>query len=249
VAIGDLDLDLAGKTAAELGATAVALDVADPASFAAFLDGVESDCGALDVLVNNAGIMPSGMFLDQSAALTDKVVAINLSGVMTGTRLAAARFVERSNGCVVNIASVAGAAGVPGLAAYCASKSAVISFTEAVHHELADRGVRVAAVLPGIVRTELSSGLAIPDWMQRFGAIDPDDVARAVIQVAATAFAHPARLHPVTTVPAAMSAFIAVSRLLPRPLQRLLSRASAYDTMFAHADPAARAAYHTRIGG
>jgi NAD(P)-dependent dehydrogenase (short-subunit alcohol dehydrogenase family) len=88
VAIGDLDAY--GETAADLGPPAVGLplDVTDRTSFRAFLDAAESELGPLDVLVNNAGIMPSGPFLDEDDAMTDRVLDVNLRGVLIGCKLA-----------------------------------------------------------------------------------------------------------------------------------------------------------------
>src|ERR687886_2135546 len=90
VAIGDLDADLARRTAEEIGpaATAFTLDVTDRASFEAFVDAVEADLGPVDVLVNNAGIMPLGPFLEEDDATAQRQININLHGVLYGMKLA-----------------------------------------------------------------------------------------------------------------------------------------------------------------
>src|SRR5271165_1346932 len=124
VAIGDVDLPMARQTAAELGpsAVALALDVTDRASFSAFRDGVEEQLGPVDVLVNNAGIMPIGPFLDEDDATARRILDINVHGVILGMKLVLPRMIERGRGHVVNIASQAGKYGLPGGATYCASK-------------------------------------------------------------------------------------------------------------------------------
>ncbi|BCK57320.1 SDR family oxidoreductase [Nocardia wallacei] len=264
VALGDIDADLAVRTAEELrvpshtaGSPSAAsgrgsaaeqggrvvglpLDVTDPASFAAFLNAAETALGPMDVLVNNAGIMPSGMFADEAPDLTDRILDINVRGVMTGTRLALQRFVPRGTGHLINIASLAGTAGMPGLATYCASKHAVIGFTEAIHLELADTDIQVTAILPGNVRTELSAGANMPAWMLKATTIEPEAVAAAIISSLG-------RNRPLITVPRTLTPVIRASSLLPHRLRRLTSDLSGMTTAFTHPDPQARETYHRRI--
>jgi NAD(P)-dependent dehydrogenase (short-subunit alcohol dehydrogenase family) len=124
VAIGDVDEPLAQRTASELGFGTVGLplDVTDPASFEALLRGGETRLGPLDVLVNNAGIMPIGPFAQETDAIAQLMVDINLHGVIFGSKLALKRFLPRGRGHLVNIASSAGKVGFPGGATYCATK-------------------------------------------------------------------------------------------------------------------------------
>ena len=144
VAIGDLDLALAEQTAAELGGNAVAfeLDVTDRESFARFLDAAEKELGPIDVLINNAGIMPVGPFVDETDETAKMLVDINLHGVIFGTKLALERMIPRRSGHIVNIASQAGKAGLPGGATYCATKHAVVGLSEAVRLENLEHGHR-----------------------------------------------------------------------------------------------------------
>lgn len=130
VALGDLDFDVAARAAAKLGTKAIGLrlDVTDPASFEAFLAAAEDTFGPLDVLVNNAGIMPTGLFADEAAGMTDRIIDINLRGVIIGARLAVTRFVPRATGHLINIASLAGISGFPGLATYCATKHCIVNW-------------------------------------------------------------------------------------------------------------------------
>jgi NADP-dependent 3-hydroxy acid dehydrogenase YdfG len=143
VAIGDLDLELAEKTAAELGSGTVALelDVTRRDSFEAFVDGVEERLGPIYSLINNAGIMPIGPLAEEDDATARRMVDINLHGVIYGTKIAIARLQPRGTGHIVNIASQAGKAGIPGGATYCATKHAVVGLSEAVRQELRDSGV------------------------------------------------------------------------------------------------------------
>ncbi|MBB5918221.1 NAD(P)-dependent dehydrogenase (short-subunit alcohol dehydrogenase family) [Nocardia transvalensis] len=242
VALGDIDGDLVARTAAELGDGVVGLpvDVTDPASFAAFLEAVEQEFGEFDILVNNAGIMPSGLFADEDPAMTERILDINVRGVMTGTRLALRRFQPRGRGHLINIASLAGTAGMPGLATYCASKHAVIGFTEAVHLELAGTGIQVTAVLPGNVRTELSAGANMPAWALKATTIEPEDVATAVVAALG-------RNRPLITVPRALAPVIRASSLLPYRIRRITSDLSGMTKAFTQPDPEARAHYHRRI--
>src|SRR5690349_14772940 len=98
VAIGDIDAALAERTAQELGSGTVGLplDVTDRTSFATFLDEVESRLGALDVLINNAGIMPIGPFTEELDATAIRMIDINLHGVIFGSKLALERFIPRN---------------------------------------------------------------------------------------------------------------------------------------------------------
>src|SRR3954447_19577885 len=139
VAIGDLDDDLARAESAMLPGgphAGYALDVTDPDQFARYLDDVEAELGALDVLINNAGIMPVGRFTDEDPATTRRQVEINLIALMSGTRLALDRMIPRGSGHIVNLASAAGKVAVPGEAVYTATKHAVVGFNEALRPEL-----------------------------------------------------------------------------------------------------------------
>ncbi len=134
VAIGDLDERGRRPTAEELGASAIALplDVTDRDSFAAFLDGAEQQLGPLDVLVNNAGIMQVGRFIDEDDLTARRMIDINLHGVILGMKLALERMIPRDRGHIVNISSQAGKFGAPGGATYSATKHAVVGLTEAI---------------------------------------------------------------------------------------------------------------------
>ncbi|MFI6362620.1 SDR family oxidoreductase [Nocardia sp. NPDC050630] len=246
VAIGDIDVELVAKTAAELGAdpdakiVGLPLNVTDKASFAAFLDRVDDELGPLDVLVNNAGIMPTGLFADEDEAMTDRIIAINLNGVIHGSRLAVQRFKNRGSGHLINIASLAGTQGFPGLATYCATKHAVVGFTSALHLEMREHGIHVGAVLPGIVRTELSAGANMPAWITPLTTVDPEDVAQAIVKSVQ-------QNKPLVTVPRRLAAIIKSAQLLPYRAQLRVAEFTGATTAYAQPDPAVREIYHRRL--
>ena len=128
VAIGDLDADLAIRVAADIDGDVIALplDVTVSESFSTFLDDAARVHGPLDIVVNNAGVMLTGEFVDESSSAEDMMIDINLRGVILGCKLAAERFIRRGGGRIINVASMAGVAGFPGVATYCATKFGVV---------------------------------------------------------------------------------------------------------------------------
>jgi len=161
VAIGDIDEARAKEAAAELGVKVVTrLDVTEPDSFTTFLDLVERELGPLDILINNAGIMPTGHAHEEDDAVTRRQVEINVLGVIFGTKLALQRMLPRRTGHIINTASLAGELAVPGLATYCATKFAVIGFTEAARLNKRTPGVRLSTVRPTFTITGPVAGSA-----------------------------------------------------------------------------------------
>jgi short-subunit dehydrogenase len=238
VAIGDVDLAAAERTAAGLGAIALPLDVTDRPAFTAFLDEVERRLGPIDVLVNNAGIMLLSPFEDEDDAATVRQLEINLHAVMHGSREAIRRMRPRASGHIVNIASMAGKAGFPGAATYCATKHAVVGLSEAVHHELRGSGVDISCVMPIVVRTELAGGLR---ETKLFPQLRPEDVAKAIVEVLR-------RPRFDVYVPRSLDATNRVSRLLPRAASEWFLRAVGADKVFTRAQAASRAAYEAKVG-
>ena len=142
-----------------------------------------SELGPLDVLINNAGIMPVGPFVEETDETARLMVEINLHGVIYGTKLALERMQPRRSGHIVNIASQAGKAGLPGGATYCATKHAVVGLSEAVRAEVRDDGIEVSCVMPAVVNTELADGL--PDT-RGVTKLEPEDVADAIVEAIET---------------------------------------------------------------
>lgn len=239
VAIGDIDAALAAQAAQPLGAHAAGLDVRERESFAAFLDSTRNALGPVDVLVNNAGIMPMGPFLDETPAVSAAQIDINLRGVIHGMQLALPQMLQRGRGHIVNIASLAGRFAIPGAAVYTATKFAVVGLTEAAAAEYRGRGVRFSAILPSKVRTELASGT------ERAGkgipAVDAEDVARAVVQTL-----RQPRLF--VAVPAYLQPAAALYQMVPGWLAGLGRRALGDDRILSRLDHGERAAYEQRIG-
>lgn len=239
VAIGDIDAALVQRTAEELGAGTVGLpvDVTGRASFAAFLDEVEARLGPLDALINNAGIMPIGPFLEETDACARRLVDINLHGVIFGCKLALARFVPRRSGHIVNLASVAGKVGVPHDVTYCATKFGVVGLTEALSQECKGTGVQFSVVMPVGVNTELYSGLPKPPGMP---IPEPEDVASAIVEALQKGTFD-------VYVPKRMAVTVRLSALLPRRAAELLGRAFKSDRVLIAPDHTARAAYEARM--
>ncbi|MEV6274379.1 SDR family oxidoreductase [Nocardia sp. NPDC051832] len=181
IAIGDIDettvkesgaardFDLYGK-----------LDVTDPASFEAFLDEVERTVGPIDVLINNAGIMPTGKLADEPDQITRRILDINVYGVILGSKLALNRMLPRGAGHIINIASLAGETHIPGLATYNASKHAVLGFTDTLREEYRETGVQFSSVLPTLTNTELGAGVTAPKLLR---PAEPEEIADAIAEL------------------------------------------------------------------
>jgi NADP-dependent 3-hydroxy acid dehydrogenase YdfG len=238
VAVGDLDLDLATQTAEELVNEAIALelDVTKRQSFADFLAQVEERLGPLDVIVNNAGIMPLGPFVEEDDATAHRMVDINLHGVLYGMKLAMPGMIRRNTGHIVNIASQAGKAGLPGGATYCATKHAVVGVSEAVRGELADTDIEVSVVMPAVVNTELTAGLKQARGVKN---IEPEDVADAIVK----ALEYPKFD---VFVPAYAAGIAKFMQLLPRRGREAVGRALRADKVLSEVDDAQRRAYEDR---
>ncbi|MEW6168697.1 MAG: glucose 1-dehydrogenase [Pseudomonadota bacterium] len=211
----DIDGANAAATAAAIvqaGGTAqsAAQDVTQEAAWEDIVAQSVSQLGGLDVLVNNAGIESMSFVADTSLEAFRRIMAVNVEGVFLGIKHAVRAMrpggAAGRGGSIVNLSSVAGLIGSPGLSAYCASKGAVRLLTKATAVECGalKLGIRVNSVHPGIVRTDMGasviSGMArlglVPDaaaaeglvqMMHPIGTCEPDDVARAVLFLASEA--------------------------------------------------------------
>jgi NAD(P)-dependent dehydrogenase (short-subunit alcohol dehydrogenase family) len=239
VAIGDLDVDLARTTAEQLGGgvRAYELDVTSRPSFASFLDAVESDLGPLDVLVNNAGIMPITPFLEESDSSAVRQIDINVHGTIFGMKEALPRMQRRRSGHVVNLASVAGKGGFPHLATYCATKHAVVGLTEAVRGELQGSGIEFTIVMPAMVNTELTAGVKAGRGIEK---AEPEDVAGAIVE----ALGLP-RFE--VYVPRSVGTISRVMAILPRRGREAIAHFLQADQVMVQADMAGRRAYEERV--
>jgi 2-hydroxycyclohexanecarboxyl-CoA dehydrogenase len=186
--IGDIDTDGAERVAAETGAEAVALDVTDPESARAAVE----TAGRLDVLVNNAGMDEFGFFTDTGPEMWERVIAVNLKGVLACTGAVLPGMQEAGYGRIVNIASEAGRVGSKGSAVYSAAKGGVIAFTKTIARENARFGITANAIAPGPIETPLlmrakelgELGERIIETMKRGTQLrrlgQPEEVAAAV---------------------------------------------------------------------
>jgi NAD(P)-dependent dehydrogenase (short-subunit alcohol dehydrogenase family) len=167
VVIGDVDVPAAEASAAALSAEfgrrviGVALNVAEEASIVALADRAVAEFGHLDIWVNNAGIFPGSPTVDQSVEIWDRVQDINLRGSFIGAREAARRMIAQTpkGGVIINMASVSGYSGRPGLAAYVASKHGVVGLTKSLGVEWGPHGIRVLGLAP--------TGIATPGVQER----------------------------------------------------------------------------------
>ncbi|HVQ59000.1 MAG TPA: SDR family oxidoreductase [Solirubrobacterales bacterium] len=237
VAIGDLDLELAEQTATGLGGGTIALplDVTDRASFETFLDETERQLGPVDAVINNAGIMPVTPFVEESGDSVRRQVDINLHGVITGTQLAIERLRPRGSGYIVNIASQAGKAGIPGIATYSATKHAVVGLSEAVRAELRESGIEMLCVMPTIVNTELTSGVG-QRWIK---PVEAEDVANEIVDAMEVP-----RFD--VFVPRANGGLYKFMNLLPRKAREAMGRGMGVDKLMFEVDHGARRAYEER---
>ena len=238
VSLGDIDAPLAERAARPLSGYGGRLDVRERASFAAFLDATRSALGPVDVLINNAGIMPSGPFIDESDALSDTQIDINLRGVILGCKLALPLMLERGRGHIVSVASMAGVLPVPGLAVYCATKFAVLGLMQTLREEYRDSGVHFSTILPSKVTTELASGT---DQAGRgVPTVAPEDVAAVTVQALEQRLAE-------VSVPRYLGAAPAVLGVAPQFVQRAFRRGFGDRRILEKLDHKARAGYEQRI--
>ena len=163
-------------------------DVSDEAALAAVMEAAVADLGPVDILVNNAGIHALTPFEDIAEAEFDRIFAVNVAGTFNATRAVLAGMKARHGGAIVNVASTSGQIGTPNDTHYCASKGAILGLTKAWAKELAPWSIRVNAVSPGPIATEMTvrnrgwEGIReraekeIP--LRRYGM--PEDVSHAV---------------------------------------------------------------------
>ncbi|MDO9710788.1 SDR family NAD(P)-dependent oxidoreductase [Paracraurococcus lichenis] len=198
VAVGDLDAARAEQVAAAIReqggeAQAFRLDVADPASVNAFVEGAETALGRLDVLVNSAGVREIASVLDLPLEEWTRVLTINMTGTFLPSQAFARRLVaEGKHGQIVNLASTLGISAAPNRAAYTASKHGVVGLTKEMALELGEKGIRVNAVAPGVIRTPLTERyFQDPDMAATIRGLhatgswgEPEDIARAILFLA-----------------------------------------------------------------
>jgi len=195
VMIADRDGTGAARLAAELGETALAhtVDVSDAEAVEAMAEACRAAFGDCTLLVNNAGIVQQGPFETLSVADWDRMIAVHLRGTFLCTRAVIGPMLAAGDGVIINMASQLGQIGGIDLCHYAAAKAGIIGLTKSLAREVSARGVRVNAVAPGPIATDLSMALS-EEWRRkktlelplgRFG--EPEDVAETVAFLASPA--------------------------------------------------------------
>jgi NAD(P)-dependent dehydrogenase (short-subunit alcohol dehydrogenase family) len=240
VAVADIDTSAAIGVATRLGedCRGFGLDVTDSSQFEQVVDQVEAELGPLDVLINNAGIAEASARVgDQSRELIDRILAVNLNGVINGTLSALKRMEPRGHGQIVNVASQAGRITTPALAAYTASKFGVVGFTDTVRFEYRSSGICVSCVMPGPVDTEIMAGTRKVPLIRM---VKPEEVARETI----AAIEH--RREDVF-VPRSSGYLVRLGGVLPPRARERVVRLFGLHRVYSDIDPLARAEYSSRV--
>jgi short-subunit dehydrogenase len=240
VAIGDIDRSAVREAGSQLALeVGRRLDVTDRRSFTDFLDTVEDRLGPVDVLVNNAGVIAVGSAVDEADTTTQRLLNVNIYGVILGTRLAAKRMLPRGHGHIINIASLSSVLPTEGIATYCATKHAVLGYTDTVRMENRGNGVHFSAILPTLTNTEMIAGVG---HTRGFKNAEPDDVARAIAGVIAKPKAR-------VFVPRSLGVAVATQRFMPRRVAEAMARASGKGRVFtSDVEVDKRTAYARRTG-
>jgi 3-oxoacyl-[acyl-carrier protein] reductase len=183
----------AEATVSDIGvekATAIAGDVADPATGPRLVEATIGAYGSIDILVNNAGVTADDLILRMSNDEWDRVIETNLKGTFSVTKAALRPMIRQRYGRIVNISSVAGLVGNAGQANYAAAKAGIIGFTKAIAKEVASRSITANVIAPGFIDTEMTADLtdAQRQEIMRMVALGrtgtPQDVAPAAVFLA-----------------------------------------------------------------
>jgi NAD(P)-dependent dehydrogenase (short-subunit alcohol dehydrogenase family) len=245
VAIGDLGPDAADAAARELGdrARGLGLDAGVRDSYAAFVAAVEEHVGPIDVLVNNAGIMPVGPLLVEPDAVSEAQMNVNFWAHYHGLKLVAPGMVRRGRGHIVNVTSAAARVHAAGLAMYCATKHAANALSRGAREELDGTGVTVTAVMPAAVNTQLTDGIPfdfLPFGLERAFILKPESVAATIV---GTLEGRPA----LAGTPRGLVLALDVAQLVPERLWTLARRLTKADRTMGPIDREARRDYDSRI--
>jgi 3-oxoacyl-[acyl-carrier protein] reductase len=195
VATTEPGAEASAAAARESGAEAQAwaADVREPGRATSVVEAVVARWGRLDLLVNNAGITRDGLLMRMSDEDIDSVIDVNLKGTLYWCRAVARPMTKARSGCIVNISSIVGITGNAGQSNYAAAKAGIFGLTRSLAAEFGGRGVRVNAIAPGYIQTDMTAGL--PETVQKasleripLGRLgEPADIARAVLFLASDA--------------------------------------------------------------
>lgn len=191
VVIGDLDIDAAERAVAELGgpehAAAFRCNVTSDPEVTVLLDAAVKKFGALDVMVNNAGITRDATMRKMTEEQFDAVISVHLKGCWHGTRRAAEIMREQGSGSIINISSTSGKTGVFGQTNYSAAKAGIVGLSKAAAKEVAQAGVRVNVIQPGLIRTAMTEAMPQKAWDQKMTEIpmgragEPSEIASVAV--------------------------------------------------------------------
>ena len=234
VVVSDIDEASVKETAGEIAAGggvahAYVLDVSDADAVEAFAERVSAEHGVPDIVVNNAGIGQAGGFLDTPAEEFDRVLDINLGGVVNGCRSFGRRLVERgTGGYIVNVASMASYSPMQSLSAYCTSKAAAFMFSDCLRAELDAAGIGLTTICPGVIKTNIINTTRIDAPVGKSEQVDdrrgqlgrlfalrhygPEKVAKAILSSVK-------KNKPIRPVAPEAYAFYGISRVAPQALR------------------------------
>ena len=193
VVLGDLNLEATEAAAQQLGsdvAVAVRTDVTSSADVEALVAAAIDRFGALDIMVNNAGITRDATMRKMTEDDFDQVISVHLKGTWNGLRAAAAIMRENKRGAIVNMSSISGKVGLVGQTNYSAAKAGIVGMTKASAKELAHLGVRVNAIQPGLIRSAMTEAMPQRIWDSKVAEVplgragEPDEVAGVALFLA-----------------------------------------------------------------
>ena len=241
VVIGDRDVALQESAVVQLTklgqVSGYPLDVTDRESFATFLDKARTDGrGHIDVLINNAGVMPIGPFLEQTEQAIRSSIEVNLYGVIAGCQLVLPDMIARRSGHIINIASLSGLIPVPGQVVYVGAKFGVVGLSAALADEVAPHGVDVSVVMPPFTNSELISGTSSSRAIM---PVEPEDIAKAVVKTLNKPKTHVA-------VPPPLRFTAQAAQMLGPRGRRWLNKKLGLDRVFLDYDTTARQTYEQR---
>jgi 3-oxoacyl-[acyl-carrier protein] reductase len=191
VVLGDLDRDATEVAVQKLGgadtARAVRCDVTKADDVEALVNEAVLEFGALDVMVNNAGITRDATMRKMTEDQFDQVIAVHLKGTWNGTRLAAGIMRESGGGAIINISSISGKVGLMGQTNYSAAKAGIVGMTKAAAKEVAHLGVRINAIQPGLIRSAMTEAMPQKIWDGKLAEVpmaragEPSEIASVAV--------------------------------------------------------------------
>lgn len=184
--------DVAEKIANECGGIAVCADISNSNAVNRMIDEVEKTLGGIDVLINNAGIAEDNLITDVDDAAWDKMLGVNLSGAFYAARRVLPAMISKKSGCIINISSMWGQVGASCEVSYSTAKAGLIGFTKALAKEVAPSNIRVNAIAPGVIKTDMLNcysdadlkALADETPLGRLGT--PEDIANCALFLASS---------------------------------------------------------------